>query len=88
MMDHDSQTARESRPGASPKTVADRKQLLARTVAIHIARGARVDSQTDTRAVIAWGLRLHNNHGLTLTGGETRAVITVDDYGNVTLEHL
>ena len=69
-------------------TAQQRKRLLARAVAIHVARGARVESQSDYKAVLARGLRLHNNHGLTITGGEQRSVIAVDEYGNVTTRKL
>jgi hypothetical protein len=68
---------------ATRTTADERKRLLARAVAIQIAQGARLESQSDYQAVLARGLRLHNNHGLTITGGEKRSVVAVDEYGNV-----
>jgi hypothetical protein len=65
-----------------------RKVRLSRVVAIQTAQGARVESRGDFEAVLARGLRLHNNHGLTITGGERRSTVTVDDYGNVTVRKL
>jgi hypothetical protein len=65
-----------------------RKVRLARVVAIHTAQGARVESQRDYAAVLARGLRLYNNHSLKLSGGESRSIVTVDEYGNVTVRKL
>jgi hypothetical protein len=82
---------RESPPEPPPgprKTANERQQLLARAVAMHIAQGARVESQSDYEAVVVRGLRLQGNHGLRIDGGETRARLTVDGCGNVALEKL
>lgn len=72
----------------SPTTPGERKRVLAWAVAIQIAQGARLESQSDYQAVVARGLRLHNNHGLTITGGEKRSVVAVDEFGNVALRAL
>ncbi len=61
---------------------------LARVVAIHTAQGARVESRGDYEAVLARGLRLYNNHGLRIHGGEKRSMVMVDEYGNVTVRKL
>jgi len=72
-----------------PGTTAQaRRHVLAKTVAMHIARGARVESQTDFEAVLARGLRLHKNHGLTITGGERFTVLAVDEHGTVTVRRI
>jgi len=65
-----------------------RKVRLARVVAIHTAQGARVESHGDYDAVLARGLRLYNNHGLKLSGDESRSIVTVDESGNVTVRKL
>jgi hypothetical protein len=75
-------------PAATRPTDDQRRHLLARVVAFQIAQGARVESQSDFQAVLARGLRLHNNHGLTITGGEKHSVVVVDEYGNVAVRKL
>jgi hypothetical protein len=65
-----------------------RKLRLARVVAIHTAQGARVEWRGDYEAVLARGLRLYNNHGLKISGGESRSIVAVDDLGNVTVRKL
>jgi hypothetical protein len=55
---------------------------------MHIAQGARVESQSDYDAVVVRGLRLQGNHGLRIDGGERRARLRVDECGNLALEKL
>jgi hypothetical protein len=78
---------REPPPGPR-KTANERQQLLARAIAMHIAQGARVESQSDYDAVVVRGLRLQGNHGLRIDGGERRARLRVDECGNLALEKL
>lgn len=49
------------------KTTDERKELLARSVANHVATGWRVESQTDTQAVMVKGNRTNNTLHLILT---------------------
>ncbi len=75
-------------PAAGRKTANERQQLLVRAIAMHIAQGARLESQSDYDAVLVRGLRLQGNHGLRIAGGETRARLTVDECGNVAVTKL
>jgi hypothetical protein len=67
---------------AAARAAERRRRVFAATVAARVARGARIASRGEFDAVLARGLRLHNNHGLTITGGETYTVVTVDEHGN------
>ena len=79
--------SREGSPAARP-SAEQRKQLLAWAIAMQIAQGARVESHSDFHAVMARGLRLHNNHGLRIRGGEKRSVVAVDESGHVAVRKL
>ncbi len=87
------------------KTADERKELLARAITGALARGGRVESQSDYQAVIVIGKPVnHLLHGiltfitflfwgivwiiLAVTGGEKREVITVDEYGNVSVSRV
>lgn len=62
---------------------AARRGALEREVAIQTARGARIESRGAFAVVLVRGLRLHNNHGLRLNGGERRSRVVVDEFGVV-----
>jgi hypothetical protein len=81
----------------------ERKSLLAQNLALQISQGYRIESQSDTMAVIVYGHRVnHILHFIVgiftfgiwwlawifmcIVGGEKRKLLTVDEYGNVTLQ--
>lgn len=87
------------------KTAEERKELLARTIAGHVAQGWRVESQSDYQAVLVTGHRVNHVLHLILTiitaliwgivwialvifGGEKRALVAVDEFGNVNFQRL
>jgi len=86
------------------KTPDERKAALGRNIATQLARGFRVDSQSEYQAVLVTGHRVnHVLHGLltlftvvwgfvwiyvAATGGEERILVEVDQYGTVSVAKL
>jgi hypothetical protein len=85
------------------KTPDELRAILSRHIQSAVVQGGRVESQSDTMAVIVTGHRvnhlLHFLIGiftcglwwivwliLALTGGERRQIITVDEFGNVSVQ--
>lgn len=82
----------------------ERRALLAKQIQFAAAQGGRVESQSDFQAVIVKGQKVnHVLHAiltvvtclwgivwiaLAASGGETREMIVVDEYGNVQVQHL
>jgi hypothetical protein len=87
------------------KTSEQRKAILGQQLTLLIARGRRVESQSDYNAVVVHGHRPSTGlHlfltiitlglwgfvwlGLVLFGGEKREMVTVDEWGNSSVQKL
>lgn len=82
----------------------ERRALLAKQIQFAASQGGRVESQSDFQAVIVKGKKVnHVLHAiltvatclwgivwiaLAASGGETREMIVVDEFGNVQVQHL
>lgn len=82
------------------RTPEERRAILANAIQSEVARGARIDSQSETMAVLIYGRRVnHILHflvgiftfgfwwlvwlALAIFAGESRAMVSVDEFGNV-----
>jgi len=91
-------------PETTPKSDAERRALLGRTIANHAGQGYRVESQSDYQAFLVKGHRPnHLLHAIisiltlvwfigwivvAIQGGEERKMVEVDPYGNVIVAQL
>ena len=104
-LEEEGQTPEASGSSTPVKTLMERKETLARQIQMAVTRGGRVESQSDTNAVMVTGKPvnhlLHFFIGvftcglwwiawliLAVTGGEKREMITVDDWGNASVQRV
>lgn len=73
------QASRPAPKPVNPKT----QERLARTIQEKVAQGYRIESQTDTRAVLVKPPRRWL--GITAPGPETREVVSIDHRGHPTV---
>lgn len=87
-----------------PISDVERRALLARQIQFAVSSGARVETQSDFQAVLVRGKPVnHVLHAILTvftciwgivwaviagTGGETRELIVIDDFGNVQIQNL
>ena len=68
----------EAQAGADTKTADERRSALARQIAILVAQGRRIESQSDYEAVLVAGRYLW----------ESRELVAVDAWGNFSVQRL